>query len=62
RARDMEIVLEKLAAAGAVVEVGDRGVRVAMSGRPRAVDVVTLPYPGFPTDLQPMIIALNSVA
>jgi UDP-N-acetylglucosamine 1-carboxyvinyltransferase len=33
-----------------------------MAERPRAVDVVTLPYPGFPTDLQPMIIALNAVA
>ena len=30
--------------------------------RPRAVNVVTLPYPGFPTDLQPMIIALAAVA
>lgn len=62
RAGDLEIVLDKLAAAGAVVERGDHGLRIAMSGRPRAVDVVTLPYPGFPTDLQPMIIALNSVA
>jgi UDP-N-acetylglucosamine 1-carboxyvinyltransferase len=33
-----------------------------MDDRPRAVDVVTLPYPGFPTDLQPQFIALNSVA
>ena len=29
---------------------------------PRAIDVATLPYPGFPTDLQPMIISLNSIA
>ena len=33
-----------------------------MDRRPRAVDVVTLPYPGFPTDLQPMVLALNAVA
>ncbi len=33
-----------------------------MNRRPAAVDVVTLPYPGFPTDLQPAFIALNSVA
>ena len=33
-----------------------------MDGRPRAVDIVTLPYPGFPTDLQPQFIALNAVA
>ena len=30
--------------------------------RPRAVDAVTLPYPGFPTDLLPMALALNAVA
>ena len=35
---------------------------VAMDGRPRAVDFVTLPYPGFATDLQPMAIALSAVA
>ena len=38
------------------------GFRVSMQARPRAVDVVTLPYPGFPTDLQPMVIVLASVS
>ena len=33
-----------------------------MDRRPTAVDVVTLPYPGFATDLQPLVIALNSIA
>jgi UDP-N-acetylglucosamine 1-carboxyvinyltransferase len=33
-----------------------------MGRRPIAVDVVTLPYPGFPTDLQPMAIALASIS
>ena len=33
-----------------------------MDHRPRAVDVATLPYPGFATDLLPFIIAMNSVA
>ena len=33
-----------------------------MDDRPRAVDIVTLPYPGFPTDLQPQFIALNAIA
>jgi UDP-N-acetylglucosamine 1-carboxyvinyltransferase len=33
-----------------------------MDRRPRAVDIVTLPYPGFPTDLQPQFIALNAVS
>lgn len=54
--------MEKLIHAGARVtdEVG--GFRVSMDRRPTAVDVVTLPYPGFPTDLQPQFIALNSIA
>ena len=62
RPEHLEIVLDKLARAGAVVENAGEGFRVAMSGRPRAFDVVTLPYPGFPTDLQPMVVGLNSVA
>lgn len=62
RLEHLEIVLEKLAAAGALIETGPAGLRVAMSERPRAIDVVTLPYPGFPTDLQPMVVALNAVA
>ncbi|NDL59698.1 UDP-N-acetylglucosamine 1-carboxyvinyltransferase [Phytoactinopolyspora mesophila] len=63
RAEHLELVLDKLMAAGAVVEThGQGGFRVAMSGRPRAIDVVTLPYPGFPTDLQPMVVALNALA
>ncbi len=62
RAGDLEIALDKLVTAGAHIEVGDHGFRVTMDRRPRAVDVVTLPYPGFPTDLQPQFIALNAVA
>jgi len=37
-------------------------VRVALDGRPRAVDFVTLPYPGFPTDLQPQMLAMLATA
>jgi UDP-N-acetylglucosamine 1-carboxyvinyltransferase len=62
RADHLEIVLDKLSSAGAMIDITDEGLRVAMSGRPRAFDVVTLPYPGFPTDLQPMVVALNAVA
>ncbi len=62
--RHLEITLDKLVTAGATVEplLGTAGFRVVMESRPRAVDVVTLPYPGFPTDLLPMAIALGSVA
>jgi UDP-N-acetylglucosamine 1-carboxyvinyltransferase len=62
RADHLEIALDKLTTSGAVVTVEPDGFRVRMDQRPRAVDVVTLPYPGFPTDLQPMVLALNAVA
>jgi UDP-N-acetylglucosamine 1-carboxyvinyltransferase len=54
----LDLVLAKLEEAGAAITDRDEGVRVAMAGRPQAVDLVTLPYPGFPTDLQPPIMAL----
>jgi UDP-N-acetylglucosamine 1-carboxyvinyltransferase len=58
----LEIPLEKLVLAGAVVTTIPGGLRVRMDHRPKAIDAVTLPYPGFPTDLQPMIVALNSIS
>jgi UDP-N-acetylglucosamine 1-carboxyvinyltransferase len=62
RAGHLSIALDKLAHCGASVIEHDDGFRVVMDERPRAFDVVTLPYPGFPTDLQPQAIALLSVA
>ena len=62
RADHMEVMLEKLAHAGAIITSTDDGVRVRMESRPRATDVSTLPYPGFATDLLPFIIAMNAVA
>ena len=61
-AEHLSIALDKLTTAGAAVEIVDDGFRVTMDRRPRAIDIVTLPYPGFPTDLQPQFIALNSVS
>jgi UDP-N-acetylglucosamine 1-carboxyvinyltransferase len=58
----LDLVLDKLRTAGAEITVGMDDFTVAMDGRPRAVDFVTLPYPGFATDLQPMAIALAAVA
>jgi UDP-N-acetylglucosamine 1-carboxyvinyltransferase len=62
RPEHLEIVLDKLSWAGAQLRAVPGGMRVTMAERPRAFDVVTLPYPGFPTDLQPMVVALNAVA
>ena len=62
RADHMEVMLEKLASAGAIITSTADGVRVKMEQRPTSVDVATLPYPGFATDLLPFIIAMNSIA
>ncbi|MEU4619079.1 UDP-N-acetylglucosamine 1-carboxyvinyltransferase [Actinoplanes sp. NPDC023801] len=58
----LDIALDKLVTAGAVVEPGDNRFRVRMADRPRGVDIVTLPYPGFATDLLPMALGLAAVA
>jgi UDP-N-acetylglucosamine 1-carboxyvinyltransferase len=59
----LDLVLEKLRLAGAQVDYpGGDSFRVTMPGRPTAVDFVTLPYPGFATDLQPMAIALSAIS
>lgn len=62
RHQHLERVLQRLGDMGAEVSTYDDGFAVAMDRRPTARDVVTLPYPGFPTDLQPMAIALGAVA
>jgi len=61
-AAHLEIALDKLVTAGADIDAGSDCIRVRMNKRPKAVDIVTLPYPGFPTDLQPQFIALNAIA
>ncbi len=54
---------EKLDAAGISVEETERGLRVARrNGRVKAVDVMTEPFPGFPTDLQAQMMALLCTA
>lgn len=62
RAKDLELPLGKLEQTGAHVTIEPDGFSVSMSERAQAVDIVTLPYPGFPTDLQPLVIAMNAVA
>ncbi len=58
----LQLVLHKLHGAGATVTQHDTGFRVVQYERPRAGNVSTLPFPGFPTDLQPMAIAMASIA
>ncbi|MEA3400193.1 MAG: UDP-N-acetylglucosamine 1-carboxyvinyltransferase [Armatimonadota bacterium] len=56
------IVLEVLEQAGCEVVVNERSVTIRMDGRPTPVDVMTAPYPGYPTDLQPNTGVLMSIA
>lgn len=59
----LEAFCEKLDAAGISVEETEKGLKVARkNGRVRAVDVVTEPFPGFPTDLQAQMMALMCTA
>ncbi len=59
----LDAVLAKLTEAGAVIDLGEDWIELDMEGRkPRAVNIRTAPYPGFPTDMQAQFCALNAVA
>ncbi|GAA0517006.1 UDP-N-acetylglucosamine 1-carboxyvinyltransferase [Pigmentiphaga sp. GD03639] len=58
----MGATLDKLAEAGLAIECGTDWVQAGMSGRPRAVGFRTLEYPGFATDMQAQLMALNAIA
>ncbi|MDG2316071.1 MAG: UDP-N-acetylglucosamine 1-carboxyvinyltransferase [Gammaproteobacteria bacterium] len=63
RPEHLKAVLSKLRQAGAHIESGNNWVELDMRGqRPQAVDVITAPYPDFPTDMQAQFCALNSIA
>lgn len=58
----LHLALQKLKVAGAQIDNYETGFRVRMNQRPLAVDYQTLPFPGFPTDLQPMAIGISAIA
>lgn len=58
----LESLMAKLKEAGVEVEADEDRIRVKVPRRLRAVDVTVLPYPGFPTDLQPQMAATLSLA
>jgi UDP-N-acetylglucosamine 1-carboxyvinyltransferase len=63
RADTLDSVLDKLRDAGAQIEVDGDRITLDMGGRrARAIDMVTAPYPAFPTDMQAQFMALNCVA
>ncbi len=62
RADILGAVLDKLTEAGAYIETGDTWISLDMKQRPKAVDIRTLEYPAFPTDMQAQFTLLNSIA
>jgi UDP-N-acetylglucosamine 1-carboxyvinyltransferase len=58
----LDATLDKLRETGLVIECGTDWLQATMSGRPRSVDIRTAPYPGFATDMQAQIMAVNCVA
>jgi UDP-N-acetylglucosamine 1-carboxyvinyltransferase len=55
-------VVAKLKEAGVEIKEEDNGVRVISNGQLKGVDIKTLPYPGYPTDMQAQMMALMTVA
>lgn len=62
RADLLDAVVDKLRETGAVLTSGDDWIRVQMAGRPKAVGFRTTEYPGFPTDMQAQVMALDCIA
>jgi len=59
----LESVITKLKEAGAKIEIEENSISIDMKGKkPKAVDVHTSPFPGFPTDMQAQFTAMNSIA
>jgi UDP-N-acetylglucosamine 1-carboxyvinyltransferase len=54
--------MAKLDECGVALEVGPTSVRVRGPERPRAADVITSPFPGFPTDMQAQVMTLLGLA
>jgi UDP-N-acetylglucosamine 1-carboxyvinyltransferase len=60
--KTMGAILDKLQEAGMTIECGEDWIRGSMNRRPRATSFRTREYPGFPTDMQAQLMALNTIA
>lgn len=60
--KHLESITAKLREIGAEIEEYDESLRVFMAERPRKCNVKTMPHPGFPTDMQPQIATLLTIA
>ncbi|MBN1903739.1 MAG: UDP-N-acetylglucosamine 1-carboxyvinyltransferase [Deltaproteobacteria bacterium] len=62
RREDLYSVIEKVRAVGAVVDINENGVSIKGPDIIEGVDIKTMPFPGFPTDLQAQFMAMMSIA
>jgi len=60
--KHLESIIAKLAETGAEIEEFDEAVRVNMPTRPKKCNVKTMPHPGFPTDMQPQMATVLTIA
>lgn len=58
----LDALLGKLRSTGATIQTGADWIRVSIDKRPQAVDIRTVPHPGFPTDMQAQVMALDAVS
>lgn len=60
--KHLESISAKLEECGAIIEEYDESIRVIGNGKPHRCNVKTMPHPGFPTDMQPQMLTLLTVA
>lgn len=60
--KHMEPITAKLVESGAIIEEFEDSIHVKMDDIPKAINVKTMPYPGFPTDMQPQIAVYLSIS
>ncbi len=60
--KHLESIIAKLVETGCTIEQYDDSLRVISNGRPKKCNVITLPHPGFPTDMQPQMAVLLAIA
>ncbi len=58
----LDVALDKLREAGAILTTGADTIRIQMAARPKSVSFRTTEYPGFPTDMQAQFMAMNCIA
>jgi len=62
KANTMSAILDKLTLAGADIHIGSNNIDINCKNRVKAIDIITSPYPAFPTDMQAQFMTLNAIA